>query len=147
VEGRLERLRKRFAAFGGRVQEYLASLERDDQIICSAMEWMELEKWHTGRVVLVGDAAHASSPMMGQGGCMAMEDACVLADELRAAATVESALASFVSRRKPRVQWVQKQSMAAGEILTVPSAVRNAALRERGNEAMQSRFRPLVPAP
>jgi 2-polyprenyl-6-methoxyphenol hydroxylase-like FAD-dependent oxidoreductase len=147
VEGRLERLRKRFATFGGRVQEYLASLERDDQIICSAMEWMELEKWHTGRVVLVGDAAHASSPMMGQGGCMAMEDACVLADELRAAATVESALASYVSRRKPRVQWVQKQSMAAGEILTVPSAVRNAALRERGNEAMQSRFGPLVPAP
>jgi 2-polyprenyl-6-methoxyphenol hydroxylase-like FAD-dependent oxidoreductase len=70
LEGRLERLRKRFAAFGGRVQEYLASLERDDQVICSAMEWMALEKWHTGRVVLVGDAAHASSPMMGQGGCI-----------------------------------------------------------------------------
>ena len=42
------------------------------------MEWMECEKWHLGRVVLVGDAAHASSPMMGQGGCMAMEDACAL---------------------------------------------------------------------
>jgi 2-polyprenyl-6-methoxyphenol hydroxylase-like FAD-dependent oxidoreductase len=42
--------------------------------------------------VLVGDAAHASSLMMGQGGCMAMEDGCVLAEELRAAATVESAL-------------------------------------------------------
>jgi 2-polyprenyl-6-methoxyphenol hydroxylase-like FAD-dependent oxidoreductase len=147
VEGRLERLRKRFATFGRCVQEYLASLERDDRIICSAMEWLELKKWHTGRVVLVGDAAHASSPMMGQGGCMAMEDACVLADELRAGTTVESALASFVSRRKPRVQWVQKQSMAVGEILTVPSAVRNAALRQRGNEAMQSRFGPLVPAP
>jgi len=78
LEGRLVRLRNRFATFGGRVQEYLASLERDDQVICSAMEWMECEKWHLGRVVLVGDAAHASSPMMGQGGCMAMEDACAL---------------------------------------------------------------------
>ena len=78
---------------------------------------------------------------------MAMEDACVLADELRAAATVESALASYVSRRKPHVQWVLEQSIAVGEILTVPSAVRSAALRERGNEAMQSRFGPLVPAP
>jgi FAD-dependent urate hydroxylase len=65
LEGRLKRLRERFATFGGRVQEYLASLERDGQVICSAMEWMESEKWHTGRVVLVGDAAHASSPMMG----------------------------------------------------------------------------------
>ena len=114
LEGRLERLRDRFATFGSRVQEYLASLERDDQVICSAMEWMEVEKWHIGRVVLVGDAAHASSPMMGQGGCMAMEDACVLAEELRAAATVESALASYVSRRKPRVEWVQQPKHGSG---------------------------------
>jgi FAD-dependent urate hydroxylase len=146
-EGRLDRLRKRFAAFGVRVQEYLASLDRDDQVICSAMEWMESKKWYSGRVVLVGDAAHASSPMMGQGGCMAMEDACVLADELRAAVTVESALAGYVSRRTARVKWVQQQSIALAEILTGPSLVRNAVLRERGNEAMQTRFGPLVPAP
>jgi 2-polyprenyl-6-methoxyphenol hydroxylase-like FAD-dependent oxidoreductase len=147
LEGRLERLRNRFGTFGGRVQEYLASLEHDDQVICSAMEWMQSEKWHSGRVVLVGDAAHASSPMMGQGGCMAMEDACVLAEELRASATVESALARYVDRRKPRVKWVQQQSMALAEILTGPSTVRNAALREGGHEAMRARFGPLVPAP
>jgi 2-polyprenyl-6-methoxyphenol hydroxylase-like FAD-dependent oxidoreductase len=125
----------------------LASLERDEQVICSAMEWMQLEKWHTGRVVLVGDAAHASSPMMGQGGCMAMEDAYVLAEELRASATVASALAGYVDRRKPRVEWVQRQSMAVGEILTVQSAVRNPAMCERGDQMMQARFGPLVPAP
>ena len=147
LEGRLERLRNRFAMFNGRVQEYLASLEHDDQVICSAMEWMDSEKWYAGRVVLVGDAAHASSPMMGQGGCMAMEDACVLAEELSAAVTVDSALASYVSRRRPRAKWVQQQSMALAEVLTGPSAVRNAALRERGNELMQRRFGPLVPAP
>ena len=111
------------------------------------MEWMQSEKWHSGRVVLVGDAAHASSPMMGQGGCMAMEDACVLAEELRASATVESALARYVDRRKPRVKWVQQQSMALAEMLTGPSTVRNAVLRERGHEAMQARFGPLVPVP
>jgi 2-polyprenyl-6-methoxyphenol hydroxylase-like FAD-dependent oxidoreductase len=147
LEGRLERLRNRFATFSGRVQEYLASLEHDDQVICSAMEWMQSEKWHSGRVVLVRDAAHASSPMMGQGGCMAMEDACVLAEELRASATVESALASHVDRRKARVKWVQQQSMALAEILTGPSAARHVALRERGHEGMQARFGPLVPAP
>jgi 2-polyprenyl-6-methoxyphenol hydroxylase-like FAD-dependent oxidoreductase len=148
LKGRLERLRNRFATFGGRVQEYLASLERDDQVICSAMEWMETEKWHRGRVMLVGDAAHASSPMMGQGGCMAMEDACMLADELRTAgARVESAVANYIRRRKPRVKWVQQQSMALAEILTGPAAVRNAALRDMGNDVMQSRFAPPVPDP
>ncbi|MGF6552996.1 FAD-dependent monooxygenase [Paraburkholderia youngii] len=146
-EGRLGRLRNRFATFGARVQEYLDALERDDQVICSAMEWMESETWHSGRVVLVGDAAHASSPMMGQGGCMAMEDACVLAEELRAATTVEDGLDSYVSRRKPRANWVQQQSIALADIVTGPSVVRNAALRERGRQAMQTRFGPLVPPP
>jgi 2-polyprenyl-6-methoxyphenol hydroxylase-like FAD-dependent oxidoreductase len=145
--GRLERLRNRFAMFGDRVQAFLASLERDDQVICSAMEWMDCEQWHSGRVVLVGDAAHASSPMMGQGGCMAMEDACVLAEELCTAATVETALASYVSRRRPRVEWVQQQSMALAQVLTGPSAIRDAALRERGTELMWARFGPLVQAP
>jgi 2-polyprenyl-6-methoxyphenol hydroxylase-like FAD-dependent oxidoreductase len=55
VDGRLERLRDRFEAFGRPVQEDLASLERDDQVICSAMEWIDVDQWHVDRVVLVGD--------------------------------------------------------------------------------------------
>jgi 2-polyprenyl-6-methoxyphenol hydroxylase-like FAD-dependent oxidoreductase len=147
VEGRLTRLRQRFSTFGPRVAAYLAALERDDEVICSAMEWMELGKIHAGRVVLVGDAAHASSPMMGQGGCMAMEDACVLAEELRAAATVEAALESYVRRRKPRVEWVQRQSIELANLLTASSVARATTLRERGAQLMQDRFGPLVPSP
>lgn len=46
------------------------------------------------------------------------------------------------------VEWVQHQSMALAESLTTgPPAARNAALRERGNEAMKARFDPFVPAP
>jgi FAD-dependent urate hydroxylase len=147
VEGRLTRLRQRFSTFGPRVAAYLAALERDDEVICSAMEWMKLGKIHAGRVVLVGDAAHASSPMMGQGGCMAMEDACVLAEELRAAATVEAALESYVRRRKPRVEWVQRQSIELANLLTASSVARDTTLRERGTQLMQDRFGPLVPGP
>ena len=147
LEGRLERLRHRLRNFGPRVQEYLGALERDDQVICSTMMWMEIKEWYAGRVVLVGDAAHASSPMMGQGGCMAMEDACVLAEELCSAATVEDALASYVRRRKPRVEWVQRQSMGLANLLTASSAARNATLSERGTRLMQDRFGPLVPPP
>jgi FAD-dependent urate hydroxylase len=147
LEGRLARLRQRFSTFGPRVAAYLAALECDDEVICSAMEWMELVDIRAGRVVLVGDAAHASSPMMGQGGCMAMEDACVLAEELRAAATVEAALESYVRRRRPRVEWVQHQSMTLANLLTASSAARNDTLRERGAQVMQDRFGPLVPSP
>ena len=78
---------------------------------------------------------------------MAMEDAYVLAEELCASTTVESALASYVNRRKPRVEWVQRQSMAVGDLLKVPSAVRNSGMREAGDQMMQARFKPLVQAP
>jgi FAD-dependent urate hydroxylase len=147
VEGRLERLRARFADFGPRVQEYLAAIERDDQIICSAMEWVPLQKVYKGRVVLVGDAAHASSPMIGQGGCMAMEDACVLAEELKVGATIEGALASFAERRKPRAEWVQQQSIAVTQMQALPTGSRTKALRESGDRATHDRFARLVPAP
>ena len=145
--GRLGRLRERFAGFAPIVQDYLASLDRDEQIHCAAMEWVDADEWCTGRVVLIGDAAHASSPVMGQGGCMAIEDAWVLAEELRSATTLESALGSYVSRRKARVKWVQQQSMATAEALRMPPAIRNATLRERGDQMMRSRFGPLIPPP
>ena len=147
LPGRLERLRNRFAAFGGLVREYLASLERDEHVHCSAIEWVDVDEWHTGRVVLIGDAAHASSPMMGQGGCLAMEDAYVLAEVLHSAATLDSALSNYVDRRRPRVKWVQQQSSAAAESFRLPPATRNAALRERGDEVLQHRFKPLIAAP
>jgi 2-polyprenyl-6-methoxyphenol hydroxylase-like FAD-dependent oxidoreductase len=89
---------------------------------------VDQEEWHRGRVVLIGDAAHASSPMMGQGGGMAVEDAYVLADCLRSAHTVEAALDRYVTRRKPRVRWVQQESLAVSQIIGLPSDPRDAAL-------------------
>ncbi len=78
---------------------------------------------------------------------MAMEDACVLAEVLRCADTVESALDTYVARRRQRADWVQQQSRAVVETLLLPPAIRNAALRERGDQGMHDRFEPLVPAP
>ena len=147
LQGRLERIRERFAGFGGPVPEYLAALTCDEQIHCSPIEWVELEQWHTGRVVLIGDAAHAGPPTLAQGGSMAMEDACVLALVLHEASSVESALKTYVRRRRPRADWVQRESRAAAESRLLPPAIRNVALRERGDQVMQARFAPLIPAP
>ena len=60
--------------------------------------------WQRGRMVLVGDAAHAPSPSSGQGASMALEDAVVLATSLRDAATVEDALAAYERARRDRVE-------------------------------------------
>src|SRR5262249_53697163 len=119
----------------------------DDQLRYDAIEWVDAERWHTGRVVLLGDAAHAGPPHMGQGGCMAMEDATVLSEVLREADTVEQALEAYVTRRRPRTDWVQEQSRAALRAWLWPPDVRDAALRERGDELLRARYAPLRPAP
>lgn len=147
LEGRLERVRQRFAAFGGPVPAYLAALTRDEQLDCRPIEWVDVAQWHSGRVVLIGDAAHAAPPTMGEGGSMAMEDALVLAEVLRAAESVERALDTYVARRRPRVDWVAQQSREIAKNFRLPPAVFAAALRERGDQEMRERYRPLVPAP
>lgn len=147
VRGRLGRLRERFAGFGASVHDFLACLEDDEQIHCSAIEWVEQERWHNGRVVLIGDAAHASSPMMGQGGSMAMEDAWVLAGLLHTEPTLEGALASYAQRRAPRVSWVQQQSRVVADSFNTPPQARNEVLRSHGEAIYRNRYLPLTSEP
>src|SRR5262249_37334748 len=130
VEGRLDRLRRLFECVGEPIRNFLGSLERGDQIHCGPIEWLNAERWHNGHLVLIGDAAHAGSPMMGQGGGMAMEDALVLAQTLQSADDVQRALEIFAARRRPRGAWVREQSRAVGNMLAMPPEARNAALRE-----------------
>ncbi|MFF8726897.1 FAD-dependent oxidoreductase [Streptomyces sp. NPDC015171] len=60
--------------------------------------------WHTGRALLIGDAAHAASPATGQGASMALEDAVVLAKALRDLPEPETASAAYERHRRPRVE-------------------------------------------
>jgi 2-polyprenyl-6-methoxyphenol hydroxylase-like FAD-dependent oxidoreductase len=62
--------------------------------------------WQLGRMVILGDAAHAASPSTGQGASMAAEDAVTLAKCVRDHADVESALTAFVMARRPRAEQV-----------------------------------------
>jgi FAD binding domain-containing protein len=89
--------------------------------------------------------AHAHPPNMGEGGCMAIEDAVVLAEELRAADSVESALDWYVTKRRPRVDWVHEQSQVAADGWVLPPALRDAALRERGDQIFRDRYQRLFP--
>ena len=71
-------------------------------------------RWRAGRVLLIGDAAHACSPIMIQGGAMAFEDALVLSEMLGEAVDAperwQDVLDTFEARRRPRVEWVREQT-------------------------------------
>jgi 2-polyprenyl-6-methoxyphenol hydroxylase-like FAD-dependent oxidoreductase len=70
--------------------------------------------WHMGRMLIIGDAAHAPSPSSGQGASMAMEDALVLAGCLRDAAAVPDAFVSYERERRQRVERIVAQGARSG---------------------------------
>lgn len=79
--------------------------------------------WHEGPAVLVGDAAHATSPSSGQGTSMAVEDALVLAKCLRDVPDVGMALASYERLRRERVEKVVAYSRRIGQSKAVSNPV------------------------
>ncbi|GGD55563.1 NAD(P)-binding protein [Erythrobacter arachoides] len=71
--------------------------------------------WSNGRVVLLGDAVHATTPHLASGAGMAVESAIVLAEELARAVTAHEALAAYEERRKERCRDIVETSIAVGE--------------------------------
>lgn len=76
----------------------------EEILVTNATEIPTGTPWRSGRVLLVGDAAHAASPATGQGASMALEDAVILAKCLRDAPDTDSALTRFEELRRPRVE-------------------------------------------
>ena len=84
-----------------------------------------LPAWHNGRMIVIGDAAHAPSPTSGQGASLSIEDAVVLAKSLRDQPSPQAAFARFEAARRPRVERIIKwaarinNSKAAGPVARV----------------------------
>jgi salicylate hydroxylase len=74
-----------------------------------------LRTWVSGRATLVGDAAHAMLPFMGQGAASSIEDAMVLARCLIAEPSVEAAFALYEATRRSRCDFIQNTSRLVGE--------------------------------
>ena len=105
------------APFGGNVPAVRAALGEESQIVYRPLEWLLLpDPWYTGRVLLIGDAAHATTPHMASGAGLAVEDGLVLADELAKTDDVAAALRSFMERRFARARLVVDTSVRSGEL-------------------------------
>jgi len=85
----------------------------NDGVVYKPLEWLMLSgDWHKGRIVLLGDAVHATTPHLGQGAGMAIEDSIVLADELTKADTPEEAFRAYRERRFARCDYIVRSSLA-----------------------------------
>jgi 2-polyprenyl-6-methoxyphenol hydroxylase-like FAD-dependent oxidoreductase len=105
--GDLAGLRAAWAAalpLAGRVLE---RVQDPAELLVNQVVRVDCERWHDGRLVLVGDAAHAMAPTLGQGANSALVDAAVLAAELAGGGPSAAALARYTARRRPAVRRVQ----------------------------------------
>jgi len=99
------------------IRDLRSRLNESSELIGRQFEWILLsDPWYTGRTVLIGDAAHATSAHMGMGGGMALEDAVVLGQSIGAAATLHDALEAFMKRRYERVKLVVETSVRLGQL-------------------------------
>ena len=104
-------LRDRMAPFGALPGEVREALNPSDDIVYSPISDVLLPlPWFSGRVGILGDAAHACAPHLTQGAGMALEDGLVLADCLDAGGALDKRLRAFEQRRFPRARLVQDVS-------------------------------------
>lgn len=96
------------------IREMAASITDDDGVVYKPLEWHFMEgPWHRGRVVLIGDAVHGTTPHLGQGAGMAIEDSVVLAEELaKNPNDTEAAFEAFRARRYERCRFIVDSSVA-----------------------------------
>ncbi|MCU1758438.1 bifunctional 3-(3-hydroxy-phenyl)propionate/3-hydroxycinnamic acid hydroxylase [Pseudomonas sp. 14P_8.1_Bac3] len=103
--------------------------------------------WHSGRVLLAGDAAHVMPPFMGQGMCSGIRDAWNLSwrlDLLLRGLADDSLLDSYTLERKPQIRAVIEASMAMGKVVCVSDPVKAA---ERDAAYLSGNVAPLPPFP
>ena len=119
VETRAERARRALGAFGGIVPWVLSELPASDEMSPLEFSDLHLDRWTHGRVLLIGDAAHAILPTAGMGASLAMESAAVLADELCRTDSkfLTAMLTQFVERRRPRVDRIQSQARRLARVM------------------------------
>ncbi len=97
------------AAYWPALAPLLHSLQRE-QVAWAEYRDVVMPHWHDGRVVIIGDAAHAMSPQLGQGANLALIDAQCLAQVLMQPRSVTAALADYSVMRKPHLRYYQRAS-------------------------------------
>ena len=109
-------MRERMKPFGGLIGQLRDLVGGPDDIVYRPMEALLVPApWNRGRIVLIGDAAHATTPHLGQGAGMAVEDSIVLAEEMSRDQSFEDAMEAFMERRFERCKFVVETSVQIGD--------------------------------
>lgn len=116
ADGRKGKLLRLFGDWHRPIPQLIGATPEDEILKNGTFDRPPVRRWGRGRVTLLGDAAHPTTPNLGQGGCMAIEDAAVLARSLCETDDVAAALRAFEARRYRRTAWITRESLRYGRI-------------------------------
>lgn len=143
-ESRKRHLLERFGDWHAPIRALLEATPAEAILHNDIADLPPMPRWSAGRIALLGDAAHATTPNLGQGACMAIESAEVLAACLGENAAVEAALLAYERRRRPRTTFVTLQSRRIGRLAqwSNPFAceLRNLLVRLLSGDKMERRL-------
>ncbi|MCL7988186.1 FAD-dependent monooxygenase [Sphingobacterium sp. lm-10] len=128
-----DNLLRHFGDYHAPIPEIIRQTAQEDLIWNDIIDIKPLSQFAYGPILLIGDAAHATTPNMGQGACQALEDVAVLTDELKKSQSAELAFIHFERRRLARTRYITDTSWQIGKIaqwsnpILVP--IRNAMMR------------------
>jgi 2-polyprenyl-6-methoxyphenol hydroxylase-like FAD-dependent oxidoreductase len=112
--GRKRELQQMFGGWHEPIADFLEATEESEILKNGARDCPPLRQWGKGMVTLLGDAAHPCTRNLGQGGCMALEDALVLAKCVERKPSLKIALRGYESLRFQRTKHIQKRSLLIG---------------------------------
>lgn len=116
-DGRKAEVRRLFQNWHQPIPEAIEATPQTEILRNDIVDRKPLSRWGRGRITLLGDAAHPTTPNLGQGACQALEDAVVLADCLRQCPEVEPALRRYEQQRQGRTAAITRESWRIGKFL------------------------------
>lgn len=111
-----EKLLERFSEFHPLAQELIQSTSEDQIFRSDICDLQPLKQWYKGRIGLIGDAGHATTPNLGQGGAQAIEDAYYLSHLIEDNTPIDELFFKFQDKRYKKVNYIVKQSWTIGQI-------------------------------
>jgi 2-polyprenyl-6-methoxyphenol hydroxylase-like FAD-dependent oxidoreductase len=122
-------MRDRLHGHSGLAAEIRERIRRPEDVVYKPLETLLVPPpWYRGRVLLIGDAAHTTTPHHAQGAAMAVEDAVVLSELIAASEYIPAVLDAFMARRWDRCRLVVEASLQVGEweLNPTPTSVNDA---------------------
>ncbi len=110
-------LLRRFEGWHKPITDLIAATPNEDILLSRIYDGPRLRAWSKGNIALLGDAAHAMTPNLGQGACMAMEDGWALGSIIAAGLEPSEAFRRYEKARMRRANSIQRQSRAMGWVV------------------------------